>query len=107
VSQFLNKSPFDQDLLNHNEAQLDFILEMYSLDHPKEFRFTRGGLTSAERGNTSKAAWVNVLTGSALEEYLADKGSRAVQAAMRRAAVHSPGVVKLGKKPVENPNAVI
>lgn len=49
-----------------NEAQLDFCLEMYALDHPKEFRFQRPGKHVTPTSEV-RAAWDRVLEGAARE----------------------------------------
>lgn len=65
VSQLLKCSPFDPTLLEHTEAQLDFILEMYATDHPDEYTFVRQGDVPALSDPERRAAWDRVLTGSA------------------------------------------
>jgi hypothetical protein len=57
-------SPFSRDLLNHTEAELDFILEMYAADHPEKFKFTRPGEEQRSKAEV-RAAWDRVLTGAA------------------------------------------
>jgi hypothetical protein len=61
-------NPFRDELLALNEAQLDFILEMYAQDHPKEFSFTRKDSKSPQ--SEISAAWTRVLRGNALTEYI-------------------------------------
>lgn len=48
-----------------NMAQLHYILEMYALDNPKEFTFTRHGQTEESE---VLAAWKGVLKDNALAE---------------------------------------
>ncbi len=71
VSQILQMSPFPGDLIDHTEAELDFVLEMYAADHPDQYRFTRNNgapapLTESER----LAAWDRVLVGKAKDKIL-------------------------------------
>lgn len=74
VSQLLHLSPFDPTLLNHNEAQLDFILLMYVRDNPKgPLRVTRTGESGPAAESEVAAAWADVLTGRHYEEYMADQ----------------------------------
>lgn len=67
----MSLSPFDPTILHHNEAQLDFILEMYSIDNPTKLNFTRPGKAPAGLEKvTAQAEWANVLTGKAYQEYM-------------------------------------
>lgn len=73
MAQILHQSPFSPDLLKHNEAQLDFILEMYATDHPKEMTFVRPGKVGpAEMPRVAKR-WADVLRGKALAEFMAKR----------------------------------
>lgn len=59
-------------LLAHNEAQLDFILEMWAKDNPKRGRFVRGGKIDDGMAETlARKGWTDVLRGAALDRYLA------------------------------------
>jgi len=58
-------NPFHPDLMAMNMAQLYFILEMYALDNPKEYTFTRHG--KAEESEVL-AAWKGVLKDNALAD---------------------------------------
>lgn len=75
VSRLLgDRSPFDPYVLDHNEAQLDFILEMYALENPRRARFVRPDQPSEGlKHSQAQARWVDVLRGSALQEYLSHK----------------------------------
>lgn len=59
--------------MQHTEAQLDFVLEMYSADHPDEFKFMRGSekepLTRAE----ILAEWEKKLIGKERDAFLMPK----------------------------------
>lgn len=81
----LHKSPFDPTLLTHNEAQLDFILEMYSLDNPNILKFNRPGkLSRGVEQSQASASWADVLTGEAYDNYMASKmPSKSVLAILR------------------------
>lgn len=64
-------SPFDETMLQHNEAQLDFILEMYSIDNPTKLKFSRPGREQPGLEQVkAKAGWADVLVGKAREEYM-------------------------------------
>ncbi len=64
VSQILgSRSPFD--LLDHNEAQLDFILEMYAEDNPDRGTFIRANNQPPLSAAKLAAAWERVLVGDA------------------------------------------
>lgn len=63
-------SPFDPIILNHNEAQLDFILQMYVKDNPKgPLRIERPGQPDASA--VPEVRWADVLSGSDYERYMA------------------------------------
>ena len=80
MSRILNNcSPFSPELLQHTEPQLDFILEMYSKDHPDEYEFVRPSkpkpLPSAEilaewerrlLKQAQEAFWANLLPSQAV-----------------------------------------
>lgn len=67
VSQILRLSPFSDDVLGLTEARMDFVLEMHAADHPKEFKFIRGGGSAMpEQVNVD---WANRLTGKALRAF--------------------------------------
>jgi hypothetical protein len=91
VSRLLgDRSPFDPYILEHNEAQLDFILEMYALENPRRARFIRPGqVTEGLKRSQSQARWVDVLRGPALQEWLS---RRIIRKNVRpRAAPAAPG----------------
>ena len=69
AARILNRSPFDQDILDHTVAQLDFILAMEAEDHPDQWKFERGGpiATAME----VHAAWEAALTGKSRTTMLA------------------------------------
>lgn len=61
VSRCLNNcSPFSQEILSLNRAEMDFILEMYSKDNPEKLKFRRN--VGAEQ-SVALVAWANFLTG--------------------------------------------
>lgn len=70
VSRVLNTSPFSPDLLNHTEAQLDFILEMHAADNPDDFRFVRPGMVTPLPSPEAKAEWERRLIGTAHDRYM-------------------------------------
>lgn len=59
-------------MLDHNEAQLDFILEMYATEHPKELKITRPDTEGAVVQSEVDAKWANVLTGRAHQKFMAE-----------------------------------
>lgn len=62
-------SPFDPILLNHNEAQLDFILIMYVRDHPRgPLQIDRPGAPAPSNPETR---WADVLSGADYDRYMA------------------------------------
>lgn len=66
-------SPFDPVLLDHNQAQIDFILEMYQREHPKEFTFTRAGAETPKTAVVAQTRWADVLTGDSLRDYMRER----------------------------------
>lgn len=95
ASQILgSKSPFD--LLDHTQAELDFILEKYADENPKAARFTRLGKTQPLSRAELDAAWDKVLVGRAHREMMgARMPSEAVMAVLRRReALSKPQIVK-------------
>lgn len=99
-----NKSPFSDEVLRHTEAQMDFVLRMYSTDNPDEFQITRPGeikeLTAAERA----AAWENRLLGPAHDTYL--RAMLPPEAVMKRieAMTQASNVLhRAAKGPAEKP----
>jgi len=99
VSRILEKSPFDPELLNHTEPQLDFILEMYSAEHPAELKFTRPGKPDPELEKIqSQIGWVDVLTGKALDDYLKPRLPSEATLEKLRNTVDSSAVVRMGPR---------
>lgn len=63
-------SPFSRDLLDLNEAQIDFILEMQAIDDPEHFQFTRTANPKMPSQSEVAAAWERVLIGKAKTGFL-------------------------------------
>jgi hypothetical protein len=57
-------------VLNHTEAQLDFILESYAIDNPDDFKFIRSGEEEALPDHMQKAALESVLVGRAHADFM-------------------------------------
>ena len=70
--------------MNHNEAQIDFILESYAKDNPEEFTFVRSGEEKPLSDAEYKAAMESVLIGSARDQFL--KSIMPSKAVLERAA---------------------
>ena len=75
-------------MLEHNEAQLDFILEMYSKDNPKEMKFYRPGFEEEGMQEVmANKSWTDVLMGPALARFMKGKlPSENVLARLKRMA---------------------
>lgn len=70
VSRVLNNiSPFADELLQHSEAQLDFILEMYAKDNPEEVTFVRADKPTPLTATESMAEWECRLLGKAKQDF--------------------------------------
>jgi hypothetical protein len=96
-------NPFLPDLLALNEAQLDFILEMWAVDNPKRGRFVREGKSPGMTEAKARARWADVLRGPALAAYLAQHmPSQAVLQRLRNAGTRRvrPMVRQPAKPPV-------
>lgn len=90
-------SPFDPELLNHTEAQLDFILEKYATEDPRRGTFTRHGKPKPVPQSRIDAAWSKVLVGKANHAMMAGKlPSDAVLKALREMHAYSKPVFKVG-----------
>lgn len=84
VSRILgNISPFNEELLRHNEAQLDFIMEMYAEDHEEEYEFVRPSKPKPLAMHERLAAMENVLLGPSRDDLL--KAVMPSQAVLERA----------------------
>ena len=85
TSQVLKVPLFGPDLFAYNEAQLDFILEMYALDHPDEGTFVRPGEEKPLTPVQLAVQWESVLVGRARDAMMAPMmPSEATLAALRR-----------------------
>jgi len=87
-------------MLRHNEAQLDFILEMYATDHPDQLKFERVGRKDPGILHTEQqVGWANVLTGRALENYMRRRmPSQGLMERLRGTNAPQGNVVRLGPK---------
>lgn len=75
MSKILKVSPFSPELLNHSEPQLDFIIEMYAAENPKELTATRNGVVRGIAAEiTADVAWSDVLIGPARDEWMVRNG---------------------------------
>lgn len=57
-------------MLRLTASQLDFILEMYASDNPKEYQFVRAGKGSTLTDSERQAAWEAVLLGNEHEAFM-------------------------------------
>lgn len=69
VSQILNKAPFDSSILELNASQINFILRMYSADHPEEFKILDSDLVEGKGPTQVMASWSNVFCGKTKKEF--------------------------------------
>ena len=66
MSRILQCSPFEEKVLSLTEAQLDFVLECYSKDHPDELKFSRPNDQSDTPSRIAELkAWRDTLTDEA------------------------------------------
>ena len=71
MSRILQASPFEEKIVSLNEAQLDFILECYSKDHPEELKFSRPNDQSDTPSRIAELkAWRDTLTDEAWEQMM-------------------------------------
>jgi hypothetical protein len=69
VSQILKISPFDKTIMELNAVQINFILRMYSADHPDEFKIIDKDLMEGKGPTQVMVAWSNKFCGKTKEEY--------------------------------------
>ena len=71
MSRILQCSPFEEKVTSLNEAQLDFILEMYAKDHPDELKFSRpNDQSDTPRRIAELKAWRDVMPDKAWEQLM-------------------------------------
>ncbi len=71
MSRILQCSPFEEKVLSLTEAQLDFILEMYSKDEPESLKFSRPNDQSDTPSRIAELkAWRDTLTDDAWEKMM-------------------------------------
>lgn len=91
-----HKNPFRDEIIDLNEAQLDFILEMESIDHPDQLSFKRG---SGAAEPEIKAAWDSVLRGPAKQDYYGASLVAAIKRATSKLSKQPRLGITRGKKP--------
>lgn len=69
ISQILNKSPFDETILSLNAPQMNFILRMYSTDHPDEFKIIDSDILEGKGPTQVWANWSNKFCGKTKLEF--------------------------------------
>ena len=70
VSRILNNcNPFGDEIKQLNLVQIDFILRMYSREHPDEFTMADKELQAGEKEPQIYAEWHNKLRGKAKNEF--------------------------------------
>ena len=68
-----HKNPFGKPLLDYNEAELDFVLEMEAKDNPGAYVFERAGVASdGSHQPAILAAWAAVKRGKLLDRMFAN-----------------------------------
>jgi hypothetical protein len=70
VSEIFQQPPFPGELVDYNEAQLDWCLEMYAKAHPDEYTFRRVGQNDAAPEPERLQAWDKVLIGKAKKSFM-------------------------------------
>jgi hypothetical protein len=98
-----HRNPFGKSLTEYTTAQLDFVLEMASIDEPGKWVFTRSG--EEENRPKAMATWRDVLSGGALMRFLARTGTArgnaniaAWEARRMRGTGLRPGLTRAGKE---------
>jgi len=69
VSQILKVSPFHPSVLELNTAQINFILRMYSKDHPDEFKIIDSDIAEGKGPTQVWANWSNIFCGDRAKEF--------------------------------------
>jgi len=98
-----HRNPFGKPLADHTVSELDFVLEMASLDEPDRWSFVRGTRSASQ--TTAMARWSDVLAGGLFSRFIAHtgitKGLAAVTAWRRRQGGGlQPGLTR-GGKPID------
>ena len=88
------RSPFE--LLDHTEAELDFILEMFAQDNPDRGKFFRTGQEDPPSRAEVEAAWERVLVGRAHHEMMSKFLPEALREALRNFDRRSKPQFKMG-----------
>lgn len=92
-----HRNPFGKALRDYSIAELDFVLEMASLDEPERYSFTRSGKQAGvKEAPAAMATWLNVLTGALRDRYLERIGvARGIRSVLDWKAKQTGGL-KLG-----------
>jgi hypothetical protein len=69
VSRILNKTPFENAVLELNTAQINFILRMYSADHPDEFKILDPKIAEGKGPTQVWNNWSAVFYGDTKKEF--------------------------------------
>ena len=69
VSQILNKTPFEDAILELNTSQINFILRMYSADHPDEFKIVDPKFTEGKGPTQIWNSWSEKFCGTIKKEF--------------------------------------
>lgn len=99
-----HRNPFGKPLTEYTTAQLDFVLEMASIDDPERYTFVRNENTARGAGSKALARWTDVLLGKPLLYFMEKTGMAAASAGVaawrnRRSAGGGlkPGFSRAGK----------
>jgi hypothetical protein len=96
--------PWHPRLLDKTEAQLDLILEAYSVDHPKELRFERRRTREEkERPIEVLKGWADVLIGDAKEDLLRQVSFKLPPRFQQRGPVRLPPSMKAVRRAAAPP----
>ena len=64
-----HRNPFGKPLCEYTTAELDFVIEMASIDDPDHIVFRRGGVDQKQAETEARAKWIDVLAGPMLRAY--------------------------------------
>ena len=92
-----HRNPFGKPLTEYTVPQLDFVLEMASIDEPDSWRFVRAGADGTPK-SAAMAQWNDALTGAARNVLMAATGfAQAIGGIAAWRSRHAPGAgMRLG-----------
>jgi hypothetical protein len=96
-----HRNPWAKPLTEYSVAQLDFVLEMASIDEPEKWQFNRPLKPAQPAAPSAMAAWHNVMAGKLSVAWMARTGiadaTARIQAWRARRGELRPGLTRAGQ----------